>query len=125
MEVWPRTEPGLSVIKRRCNAPWTIEQIRGRLLNGGASLYAHESGFIVIEKCFEPWTGEPYINAWLMWFKSGEAMKRADELVAWLDGAVEFFKCAWWQFGSPRDEWAEVIKPYCEKTLTIWRRRHE
>lgn len=122
MDLWERIWPGLRTIRRKCKAPWTVEQIRGHLLHGKATLFVRDEGFIVLERCLEPWTGEPYLNAWLMWFKPGEAMKQRDELVEWLDNAVRFYKCAWWQFGSPREEWGATIAPYCEKALTVWRR---
>lgn len=123
IDLWPQVSPGLSQIKRRCNASWTVEQIRAHLLQGRASLYLSDVGFVILEKCSEPMTFEPYLNVWLMFFKPKEGMKRRDEIVKWLDGAQRYARCAWWQFGSPRDEWASTIAPYCEKVMTIWRRR--
>ncbi len=123
LNLWAEVSPGLATIRRRCKAPWTVEQIRGHLLQARASLFVHEKGFVIVEKCVEQWTQEPYLNAWLMWFEPGEAMKRRDELVAWLDEMQRFHRCAWWQFGSPRKEWAKAIESFCEVTMIIWRRR--
>lgn len=123
LDLWAKVASGLETIRKRCKAPWTVEQIRAHLLFGRASLFVHEQGFLILERCQEQWTGEPYLNAWLMWFKPGEAMKLRDDLVDWLDNAVKFHRCVWWQFGSPREEWAEVIKPYCEKVMVTWRRK--
>ena len=122
-EVWSLLEPGLLQIKKRCDAPWVPQQVRAHLLEGRASVFICPVGFVILERCKEPMTSDPYLNVWLMWFQPGEGMKRRDEIVAFLDAMKKHAKCLWWQFGSPREEWAEVIKPFCEKTLIIWRRK--
>ncbi len=125
LSIWPQVSPGIQAIRRKCNATWTAEHIRGRLLEARATLFVHEHGFIVMERCYDTFTGEPYLNAWLMWFKPGEAMKIREQLVAWLNEMKRFHKCAWWQFASPREEWGATIAPYCDKSMITWRSRDE
>lgn len=122
-EVWGLLEPGLSEIKRRCEAPWVPAQVRTHLIEGRATAFLSSFGFLILERCKEPLTADPYLNVWLMWSRPREAFRRREEIVLFLDGMKKRAKCLYWQFGSPREEWAEVIKPYCDKVLTIWRRK--
>lgn len=121
-DLWRYVEHGLIRIRRRCKAPWHESQIKAHLLQGRASLFIRQEGFVVLERCVEPITFEPYLNVWFMYFAPGKAYPMREELVKWLDGMKKQAKCCWWQFASPREEWAEVIKPYCEKVMTTWRR---
>lgn len=92
-------------------------------MEGAATLFLRPEGFVIVERCKEAITLEPYVNVWLMYFKPGEAMRLKDELVKWLDALKKFHRCAWWQFSSPREEWGATIAPFCDKTMVTWRRR--
>lgn len=123
-DVWSFVEPGIEQVIRRCKADeWTPRDIRRYLRYGNAHLYVRDEGFVVLERLLAGISGEPYLNVWLMWFKPGEAKKLKTELIAWLDNARDHAKCEWWQFSSPRDEWANEMDDVCERTVQTWRKK--
>lgn len=122
-DVWEFTEPGLQKIIERCKATWTIRDIRRHLRSGRATLFVRDEGFVVLERCTESISQEPYLNVWLMWFQNGAAAKLKDDLVAWLDAVRDQQRCEWWEFGSPREEWAAAMDSVCERFTTVWRRK--
>lgn len=111
-------------ILERCGThTFTTRDIFRHLSLGHAQLFVRDEGFCVLETCKEPLSGEPYLNVWLMWFKPGEAKKLKDELVAWLDKVRDHYRCFWWQFSSPRDEWRGEMDDVCERYVQVWRRK--
>ena len=122
-DVWEFVETGLQKILERCGThTFTTRDIKRHLFQGRASLFVRDEGFVILEKCQEALSGEPYLNVWLMWFKSGEAKKIKPELVSWLDAVRDHYRCMWWEFGSPREEWGAVIDDVATRHITTWRR---
>lgn len=114
---------GLEAIRKRCKPSWSINHVHAHLLDARATAFVCDEGFVVLQRCGEAITGFPYLNVWLMWFQPGRAKARDAEIVAWLDEMKKRWGCMYWEFNSPRDEWAGAIAPFCEKVMTTWRRK--
>lgn len=119
---WGFVLEGLEKVKSKGDVWWSPSDVKRQILLGHAWLFVRDEGFVVLERQIEP-NGEPYLNVWIMWFKPMAAWKIKDELVAWLDEVAASAKWGPWRFSSPREEWAEVIAPYCERYMTTWRRK--
>lgn len=121
--MWGFVEPGICKILEKCGThTFTPRDIKRHLYAGRATLFMRDEGFCVLEKCNEPLSGEPYLNVWLMWFKPGEAKRIKPELVTWLDQVRDHFRCMWWEFSSPRDEWRGEMDDVCKRHVQTWRR---
>ena len=120
---WGFVEPGICKILERCNTQtFTPRDIYRHLNQGRAFLFVREEGFVVLEKCQEPLSTEPYLNVWLMWFRPGEAEKLETELIAWLDQMRDTHRCLWWEFSSPREAWGRALDKVAKRHVTTWRR---
>jgi len=118
---WAFVEQGLNQILAKCGGEhWTPRDIRRHLREGRAGLFVRNDGFIVLERCMEPVSGEPFLNVWLMWFEALALPK--DEIAAWLDGMAKSLNCEWWQFTSPRQGWGHYLEGICQPAYTTWRR---
>lgn len=121
---WGRVEKGIASILAKCERePWTSRDIRRALRAGRAQLFVREEGFVVLERCQEPISGEPYLNVWLMWFAPGTLPMLRKEVADWLDETREQAKCEWWQFTSPREGWGKFLEDICEPIASTWGRR--
>jgi len=120
--VWPFVEHGLNVILARTRETWTSQDVYRHLRFGKAQLFMHDKGFVTLEKCQEPISGEPYLNLWHIFFLPGEAKKLRPELIAWVDEMRMATRCEWIQGSSPREAW-DVLEPDFEKVRTVWRRK--
>ena len=148
-DVWDFVEPGINRIIDKCGShkhAWTARDIRRHLRDGRGVLFLVHSwqqesidvgppelpmldrflsksfGFIIVEKCQEPISREPYLNAWLAWSQPRYFSVIRRKLIAWLDAMRDYERCEWWEFTSPRDEWIPVMQKVCEKPMKTWRR---
>lgn len=119
---WVFVEHGLNEVLSITKEDWTPADVRRHLRFGRAALYVRDDGFVILERCLEPISGEPYLNVWIAWFEPGKAKAIRKEFIDWLDGAKQHSKCEWIQFASPRDGWAG-LEPDFERAQTIWRRK--
>jgi hypothetical protein len=118
---WPFVERGLVSILERCRGEaWTPRDIRRHIRQGRAGLFVRKDGFVVLERCEQPITHEPYLNVWLMWFEALALPKH--EVAAWLDEMAKSLSCEWWQFSSPRMGWGQYLEGICEPAYQTWRR---
>jgi hypothetical protein len=122
-EVWEFVERGLNVILAKAGQCWwTPADVRRFIREGRCFLFVTEGGFVTLEKAFTP-NAEPYLNVWHMYFEPGEAAKRKDELIAWLDNMQRKAKCGWIQF-TGRPEWTNALRgEFEEQHRTLTRNR--
>lgn len=122
--VWGFVEPGLQEILELTKEPWTVHHVKQYLRQGWATLFVDEDGFVVLQRLKAPWTSDPYVNVWVMWFKPDTAQARMHELVSWLDDITKQCKCDWWEWASPREGWKWLERlGICQKVKTVWRRQ--
>jgi hypothetical protein len=118
---WPRVERGLLEIIRITKEKWSPSHVKQHLWESKAQLFVCDDGFAVLQRLFEDWTSEPYLNVWAMWFEPGKAKDKRSELIAWLDAEAARIGCVTWKLGSPRKGWAALDE--CEIERIIWRRK--
>jgi hypothetical protein len=122
--VWGFVEPGLLEILALTQEPWTPVHVEYAIRSGYAWLFVDDDGFFVVQKLKAEWTGAPYLNVWVMWFKPGTAHKHLKGLVGWLDDLKAQTKSDWWEWSSPREGWAWLERlNVCQKIRTVWRRK--
>jgi hypothetical protein len=78
---WPRVESGLLEIVAKAREKWTPIHVLNALHMGNALLFVEEDGFAILQEGRDPWTAEPHVFVWILWFKPNTAKARRDELV--------------------------------------------
>lgn len=118
---WPQIEKGLLAILAECpKEHWTPRDIRRYLRAGRATAFVRPDGFVILERSEEPVSGEPFLNAWLMWMEAGTLPR--DEVAAWLDDMARSRHLEWWQLSSPRLGWGRYLAGVCEVAYVTYRR---
>lgn len=120
--VWPDIERGLQACLTKYGPQdWEPKDVHDRIVDGSAALYVRAEGFIVLEQCTHQISRKRYLNAWVAWFRPGEAKKRMHTLISWLDAITAANNCEWWELISPHDGW-KGLEPFCKRVSSVWRR---
>jgi len=122
-QVWEAVERGLTRILQLCPDTWIPRDIKRHLYQGRCFLYFCDEGFFIVEKCCETFSGEPFLNVWVMYFQPGEGVKVKREIIAQLDVLRAQTHSEWIQFTSPRHKWAGMIEGDFKEYGRIWRRK--
>jgi hypothetical protein len=121
--VWGFVEPGLVEVLELTKEPWTPVHVKEHIRRGAATLFFDDDGFVVLQKLHASWTGDPYVNVWVLWLKPDTGKTRIQELVTFLDEVTKNAKCDWWEWSSPREGWRWLERlGLCQKVKTVWRR---